>query len=68
MLCAFRLMTQDFWENLYQLVSRIVVKNVFYVLFSIKHVFLFCVGAYVFLFLKVYSSQKIELAKTILAV
>jgi hypothetical protein len=22
MLCAFRLMTQDYWENLYQLVSK----------------------------------------------
>jgi len=23
MLCAFRLMTQDYWENLYQLVGRL---------------------------------------------
>ena len=25
MLCAFRLMTQDYWENLYQLVGRLAV-------------------------------------------
>jgi len=29
MLCAFRLMTQDYWENLYQLVCLIAFEHLF---------------------------------------
>jgi len=43
MLCSFRLMVQDYWENLYHIVSEILNICHFHLVFKFKMIhFLYC--------------------------